>query len=262
MGMVKAAEAGRARRVIGRAVSHPGWALTQARQVVERRREGRPMSLRDFERYVVPEEEAVMRVTGIDAGRYRELRDALWFPTPEPEQRTAWSSREVLLRVLGVTVRALRPEVMLETGVERGYSTAVTLAAMDANGVGSLHSIDLPPLEADGDFTGSAVPERLRSRWRLELGSSRTLLPRLVAELGSIDVFLHDADHTYRSQIDEYRTAWPAVREGGLLVSDDVWNTAFVDFAAEVGERPLLIRRWDDHDAVGLLQKAASTAQK
>jgi hypothetical protein len=80
-----------------------------------------------------------------------------------------------------------------------------------------------------------------------------------VRELSAVDIFLHDADHTYRSQIEEYRTVWPALREGGLLISDDVWNTALVDFAAEVGERPLLIKRWDDHDAVGLLRKSEIT---
>jgi hypothetical protein len=40
-----------------------------------------------------------------------------------------------------------------------------------------------------------------------------------------------------------------------VLISDDVWNSALLDFAAEVGHRPTLIRRWDEHDAVGLICK-------
>jgi len=37
----------------------------------------------------------------------------------------------------------------------------------------------------------------------------------------------------------EYRTAWPYIQKGGFLLSDDVgWNTAFADFAKEIGCEP------------------------
>lgn len=255
--MIDTAAGGRTRRVLTRVTTHPVWALEQARQVIGRRHAGRPIVLSECESLLATEDDAVMRVTGLDPARYRKLRDSLWLPLPEPETRTAWESRLVLLRVVGTIVRALRPDVMIETGVERGYSSSVTLAAMRENGGGRLYSIDLPPLEGGEGFTGAAVPDELRDRWTLRLGSSRTVLPELVSEVARVDVFLHDADHTYRSQLAEYRAVWPALREGGVLISDDVWNSALLDFAAEVGEQPLLIRRWDDHDAIGLLRKGS-----
>ena len=40
--------------------------------------------------------------------------------------------------------RHLRPQVAVETGVANGFSTAFALLALDHNGEGHLHSVDLP----------------------------------------------------------------------------------------------------------------------
>src|SRR5579862_4942290 len=50
-----------------------------------------------------------------------------------------------------VVVRALMPDVMVETGVCNGKSSAFVLNAMDHNGRGHLHSIDLPVHEEEAD---------------------------------------------------------------------------------------------------------------
>jgi hypothetical protein len=66
------------------------------------------------------------------------------------------------------------------------------------------------------------------------MGRSSQVLPDLLAELGQIDVFLHDSEHTYETQKFEYETAWVYLREGGLLLSDDTGVTpAFSEFARE-----------------------------
>jgi len=47
----------------------------------------------------------------------------------------------------------------------------------------------------------------------------------------SIDIFIHDSLHTPQTMKYEFEKAWPFVRAGGLLISDDVeGNSAFVDF--------------------------------
>src|SRR5215212_1124160 len=45
---------------------------------------------------------------------------------------------------LYAVLRQLRPEVAVETGVANGFSTAFALLALERNGTGHLHSVDLP----------------------------------------------------------------------------------------------------------------------
>jgi len=115
-------------------------------------------------------------------------------------------------------VRKYRPTVMVETGVFLGRSSTAILAAMNRNGVGHLISMDLPVAMTAGE-TGALVPREFKNRWELRLGDSHTLLPQVLA--GGIDFFFHDSDHTYELQTFEYESAWPALRIGGILGSDD-----------------------------------------
>ncbi|MEZ5100729.1 MAG: class I SAM-dependent methyltransferase [Thermoleophilia bacterium] len=180
----------------------------------------------------------------------------VWRPGRDPaEPLAAWGARDVLLDVLGALVRLVRPAVVVETGVALGYSSATILAALEANGHGRLHSIDLPAPQWDPDReVGELVPAGLRSRWALELGPSQRLLPRALDRLAPVDLFLHDSNHGYSAQLREYRTAWPALRPGGILVSDDVWSPAFLEHAAAVGARPLLVAK-PVRGAIGLARK-------
>ena len=68
-----------------------------------------------------------------------------------------------LARVAYLLIRVTHPEVVIETGVAFGISTAFVLQALRENGSGGLHSVDLPPIvDLDGDLTGRAVPTYLR----------------------------------------------------------------------------------------------------
>lgn len=138
-------------------------------------------------------------------------------------------------------VRCFQPEVMVETGVAHGVSSWTILNAMHRNGKGKLYSIDLPNQDLRSynpeniqQGSGWVVPDLLRKRWELRLGPSQELLPKLIAELGSIDVFFHDSDHSYDNMWFEFRTVYDAVKPGGLILSDDVHkNTSFVEFVSE-----------------------------
>lgn len=156
------------------------------------------------------------------------------------------------LEFVYVAVRSLRPGVMVETGVFDGKSSAVILQAMEANQHGALISIDLPADKSMSASTdqmadsslppgldpGWIVPERLRGRWQLRLGDSRKLLPAVFEEHPQIDIFFHDSLHTFEHMYFEYTLAWPHIREGGLLLSDDIlWNHAFTRFCREQGKQ-------------------------
>jgi predicted O-methyltransferase YrrM len=130
--------------------------------------------------------------------------------------------------------RAKKPNVVVETGVGNGVTTSFILSALAANGSGELWSIDLPPLGSTG--SGCFVAEKLKSRWHLINGRTRERLPDLVSSLESIDVFVHDSLHTYRNMRFEFDAVWPALKRGGVIISDDIaMNRAFEDFFGSKG---------------------------
>ena len=135
-------------------------------------------------------------------------------------------------------VRKYQLEILVETGVCNGGSTAFILQAIKDNGHGMLYSIDYPEIEGKDDLeiwqgkkgavvpkdkkVGWLVPERLKDNWKLIIGKSQDKLPELLEELGEIDFFLHDSEHSYECQKFEYETAWKYLKDWGILMSDDI----------------------------------------
>jgi hypothetical protein len=135
-------------------------------------------------------------------------------------------------------VRHLTPSAVVETGVARGLTSGVILEALAANGKGHVWSVDLPPLFNPGmhSQTGAAIPGRRHNRWTCVRGSSRRRLPRLLSELGNIDMFIHNSLHTARNIRFEMRLTWPALRPGGIMLVDDVYNQSFGDFIRQADQ--------------------------
>ena len=134
-----------------------------------------------------------------------------------------WAADSLLARCCYLMCRLLEPEVVVETGVAYGVSSAFVLKALEENGRGVLHSVDLPPLRHEYEgFWGIAVDGALRSRWKLHRGASGRVLPRLLEEVETVDLFVHDSLHTYRNMRREFEVVWPRLRPGGVLVADDV----------------------------------------
>lgn len=161
-------------------------------------------------------------------------------------RRTDW--RREKYEFLYMAVRFAKPQIVFETGVFDGQSSAVILQALDDIGDGMLVSVDLPANEAIQESThlmretllppncqpGWVVPDYLRERYHLVLGDSKELLPQLFKEYSKIDIFFHDSLHTFEHQYFEYTIAWPHLSERGLLVSDDIlWSPAFHRFCKE-----------------------------
>lgn len=169
--------------------------------------------------------------------------------------------------------RHYRPNIVVETGVHYGGSSAFILKALAQNDSGHLYSIDLPDQSYQRDdlwiqhdalpylnTTGYAVPSNLRTRWTLITGEARRELPRLARDLGRVDLFHHDSNHTYDHMYFEYQTIWPFIKEGGILASDDViWNQAFGDFCSSKFIEPTIVdgagfvfkpqRSWENQSA-------------
>jgi hypothetical protein len=162
-------------------------------------------------------------------------------------------------------VRLTEPDHVVETGVSSGVSSAHLLLAVRKNRHGAVHSIDLPlPQRSDrfsanespvalppGRSSGWALPEELRDGWDLRLGPSERLLPKLVDELPSVGIFLHDSQHTPRHLTFELSTVHPKLHPGSVVIADNtVWTgDAFPRFARKVGAS--VVRRGRS-DLVGL----------
>lgn len=140
-------------------------------------------------------------------------------------------------------VRLVKPQVVLETGVHDGLSSALILRAMSRNNRGRLVSIDLPDLNLPNGVGGPGwlIPDELKSRWHLCLGDSRRLLPLLARQHAPIDIFIHDSDHRAEFQTFEYRTVRPFLASDGLLLSDDAIPDLFATLAKEWGASTILV---------------------
>jgi predicted O-methyltransferase YrrM len=182
--------------------------------------------------------DAIEGATGIAAGGIRTALEeaalarferAIRARRAELIERGPWGGHYdadlTLGRCLYALCRALRPSLVVETGVAYGLSSAFILLVLHTNEHGELHSIELPPPAAarktQAEYIGALIPDRLTHRWRLHLGASRRLLPAVMGDR-TLDLFLHDSSHTYRNMRREYTLAWRHLRPGGMLVSDDV----------------------------------------
>jgi hypothetical protein len=146
-------------------------------------------------------------------------------------------------------IRKVRPEILVETGVCNGTSTAVILSALKKNGQGKLYSIDFPEVAGlaydkqpfwtgkggaaiPGNTTpGWIIPPELKTGWELIIGKSDESLEPLLEKLHWIDFFLHDSEHSYPCMIYEFNLAFQFLKKDGFLFSHDIHiNKAFFDF--------------------------------
>jgi len=139
-------------------------------------------------------------------------------------------------------------------------------ALIDNGATGHLVSIDAPsthdggPANDDG-FTdtlppglasGWIVPASHRACWQLRIGRSTDLLAGILSTHGPLDLFIHDSEHTAPTMMFEFETAWPALRDGGILLADNIdTNTAFFDFARQVARQPHILPVDPAHDVPG-----------
>jgi hypothetical protein len=167
-----------------------------------------------------------------------------------------------LCRAVWCTVVHTRPEVVIETGVAHGVTSRIVLEALRQNERGYLWSIDLPHpfdrrLHAQ---TGMAVTDECRARWSYLEGSSRQQLPPLLAQVGHVEMFIHDSLHTARNTVFEMNLAASAMSPGGVMLVDDIsTHKGFAVFALQhPGYRTIICPSADRLGLFGVAVKPAS----
>lgn len=152
-------------------------------------------------------------------------------------------------------VRARQPEIVVETGVAHGKSSAFILLGLEHNGYGQLYSVDVPAtgeVTLDGSNTslsgrepGWLVPDGLRHRWSLTLTDSLEFLqfqlPQLIATHSpgsSVSLFLHDSLHTFDHVDAELRLISPLLSRPAAVCVDNVdmpGGRAFEEYLTKLG---------------------------
>lgn len=140
-------------------------------------------------------------------------------------------------RFLTMLARMVGARTVLEVGTLGGYSALHLVRGMPEEG--RLLTIELEPHNARvarDNLAAAGVGDRVR----VEVGPALEVLPRLAQELGpnSVDLVFLDAEKT--EYCDYWRLVRPLLRQGGLLVADNVlgtdsWWIDHMDHPARVG---------------------------
>ena len=154
--------------------------------------------------------------------------------------------------------KIIKPEIVVETGVAYGISSAYILQALYENDKGTLYSVDsvFKPWETR-KMIGNAIPKNLQSRWKLIIGTGSEKLDKLFQSIEKTDIFLHDSLHTYKNMLFEFQTSWSFIKNNGFLLSDDILdNNAFLEFYSSNNGKPILLENTKDAKIIlGVLRK-------
>ena len=149
-------------------------------------------------------------------------------------------------------VRATKPRVLVETGVDRGLGTAVLAAAVLRNAKegfpGIVYATDIVPT------CGHLLAEPYKSQCRILLGDSVETLKQFKEP---VDLFLHDSDHRPEYEWAEFVAIEPRLHAASLVLSDNSQQTSKMrEFAARIGRSFLYFQdqpknHWWPGDGIG-----------
>ncbi len=149
-------------------------------------------------------------------------------------------------------IRATRPRVVVETGVDRGLGTAVIAAALHRNAAegapGIVYATDIVP------ECGHLLAEPYKSHCRILLGDSVESLKQFKEP---VDVFLHDSDHRPEYEWSEFLAIEPRLHPGSLVLSDNSQQSPkLLEFAEKTGRAFLYFQdaprdHWWPGDGIG-----------
>jgi|SaaInlStandDraft_6_1057023.scaffolds.fasta_scaffold34497_2 predicted O-methyltransferase YrrM len=180
-----------------------------------------------------------LNITDEEIDQYFHESEKFWHEINEKQDKANAYERMSLerLQILYSCIRALSPNIMVETGVAGGSTSYFILSAMKKNGKGKLFSIDVDnPIWHDHKEyeVGWLVPDELRKNWILKIGDSKTELKPLLESLESVDIFFHDSDHSYSHMLFEFETIFSFLNSDKIILSDDInLNSSIDDFSKQ-----------------------------
>jgi predicted O-methyltransferase YrrM len=198
-----------------------------------------------------------------------QLRDHLVRLTKSSKERHVADADIRFGRRIGwyALVRAIRPRVVVETGVDKGLGSCVFAAALMKNSAegfpGRLIGTDINPnagylLQAPYDRFGKVV-----------YGDSLATLKNLNEE---VDLFIHDSVHTAEYEHAEFLAVQPKLSKNAVVLSDNSHVTDRLLVWAQQNGRDFLFfgdkpkNHWYAGDGIGIafnrLRRASDTTQQ
>jgi len=121
-------------------------------------------------------------------------------------------------------VRALRPQHIVETGIDKGLGTCVLAAALMRNGRGHVTAIDTAP------DAGWLVTDGYEEWVTVVVGDAA----RVVADnTVPVDLFVHDVHFTPEQECEEYEALMPSLGASPVILSDNAHSNDVLPRLAE-----------------------------
>src|SRR4051812_27759951 len=156
-------------------------------------------------------------------------------------------------------VRASKPRIVVETGVDKGLGSCVIAAALMRNAqeghAGRLIGLDINP------NAGYLLAPPYDKFGKIMYGDS---LASISAMNEPIDFFIHDSDHSEEHEANELKAVQPKLSPNALVVSDNSAETSkLLEFAQQTNRQFLFFAEkprdhWWPGDGIGV----AFTAQR
>ena len=149
-------------------------------------------------------------------------------------------------------VRAIQPDLVVETGTDKGLGSCVIAAALLANGKGRLVTIDVNP------DSGFLIQDKYASVVEHVIDDSVEALGRLTG--AGIDLFLHDSWHSREHESAEFASVLRATVPPRWLLSDNSDQTDVLHQLAIDHDWPFYyfreepIDHWVPGQGIGLVQ--------
>ena len=131
------------------------------------------------------------------------------------------------------SVKLLKAEKVLETGVAYGWSSLAILKALSIINRGHLYSVDMPyPRKKNEKDVGIVVPNYLKKNWTLIREPDRPGIIKALKKIdGQLDLCHYDSDKSWSGRNYAFPILWKSLRSGGLFISDDIQdNLYFFEF--------------------------------
>ena len=129
-------------------------------------------------------------------------------------------------RLLSSLVQAFEPHLTLELGTAYGISGFFMASALRRmSDPASRRLVTVEGFEPQATLSRTLLQQEFGDAVTCEFGVSKESLPRLSQTLDKIDLYFHDAGHTYDDYVNDVTIMLPKMNSGSVLFLDDIrWD--------------------------------------